>query len=131
MPPRGIEVLEDPWQQLLGEDQLGAPPDAPIDHLLGERPPQPLLEVMLWMEFGGGRPDYLHPSLEGQRLAMGLIDLEPRSVDRLLGVENQPIEVEDDRADHGHPTLMTGGGAPPPCQSLRIAVAVCSGSIDG
>lgn len=31
---------------------------------------------------------------------MGLVHLEPGPVHRLLGIEDQPVEIEDDGADH-------------------------------
>jgi len=62
-------------QQLLGEDHLGAPPDPAVEHLLGQRPAQPLLEVILRMEAGRGRTDDLHPALERQLFAVRLVNL--------------------------------------------------------
>ena len=93
-------MRDDARQQLLGQDHLGATPDAAIQHLLRQRPAQPLFEVVLGMEAGRGRADDLHPALERKLLSVGLVDLEPRPVDGLLGVEDQAVEVEDESANH-------------------------------
>ncbi|OLC01601.1 MAG: hypothetical protein AUI15_05130 [Actinobacteria bacterium 13_2_20CM_2_66_6] len=55
--------------------------------------------MVLRMETGGGRTDDLHPAFERQVLAVRLVHLEPRTVDRLLGVKDQAVEVEHDGAN--------------------------------
>jgi hypothetical protein len=45
--------------------------------LLSKRPSHALLDVLLRVKGVFRRPDDLHPPLEWQRLAVGLIDLEP------------------------------------------------------
>src|SRR5436309_2840183 len=94
----------DSSQELLagdvGEDHLGSASDPAIEHLLREGLAQALLQMMLGMEAGRRRADDLHPALKWQVLAVGLVDLEPRAVDRLLGVEDEPVEVEHDGSNH-------------------------------
>ena len=39
------------------------------------------------------------PLLESERLSAAAVGREPRLEDGRLGVDNEPVEVEDDRAD--------------------------------
>src|SRR5204862_44961 len=92
----GLEFFQQLLQADVGEDHLRPPADPAVEHLLGQRPAQPLLEVALRVKSGRGRADDRHPSLERQLLAVSLVDLEPGTVDRLFGVEDEAVEVEDD-----------------------------------
>jgi hypothetical protein len=56
---------------------------------------------MLRMESDGGRPYDLDPSLERKLLPMRTVDLEPGPVDGFFRVEDEPVEIEDERPDHG------------------------------
>ncbi len=97
---RLLEMPHHAGQNVPGEDHLRPAADAPIQDLLWEGSSQPRLEVVLWVESGGGRSDDLDPALKRQILAVRLVDLKPGQVDRLFGVEDQPVEIEDDGPDH-------------------------------
>ena len=98
--PRRVEVLQNARQHAVRQDHLCAAAGPAVQHLLRQRPAETLLQVVLRMEPGGRRADDLHPPLERQVLAVCLVNLEPGAVDRLLGVEDQPVEVEHDGSNH-------------------------------
>jgi len=88
-------MLRHAGEELVGEDHLRPPADAPVQHLLREGVSEALLEVVLRMESDGGRPDNLDPPLEWDLLPVRLIDLEPGPVDRFFRVEDETAVLVD------------------------------------
>jgi hypothetical protein len=94
-------VLQHTRKELFRLDELSSPPNPTIEDFLRERATQQLLEMALGMEADRRRPHDLDPSLQRELFAVLLVDLDPGLEDRLLRVQNQAVEVKNDRSNHG------------------------------
>jgi hypothetical protein len=93
------EVGEDPGPEVLDLEQLELVlPTAGPDGLAVDRPVE-LLEVVERLE-ASDRSDDRRPAIERELLAVLPVDLLPRGVRRRLGVDDEAVEVEEERADH-------------------------------
>src|SRR5207249_7585700 len=96
--------LRDARQDRLLQHELAAPAHPLVEHLLRQRSAESFLEVGARVERRIRGADGLHPAVEGQLLAVRRVNLQPRPVDRFFRVQDQAVEVEDDRPQHGcHP----------------------------
>ncbi len=74
--------------------KLGTALDAAVDHRLRKRAAELLLQVVLRVESLVRGAYGLHPQLERKRHPVRVINLVPRAVDGLLGVEDEAVEIE-------------------------------------
>jgi hypothetical protein len=81
-----------------GQQLLGAAAAQDRDRVPVERAAQPGFEVGVGVE-GVGAHGRL-PELQRELLAVLPVDLGVGQVDRLLGLQDQAVEIEDDRAQH-------------------------------
>ena len=99
-PPRRVQIVAHSGTHRLERDQLG-------DSRLVRRPDRrrvegaagPGGEVGVRIE-GVPRADAGRPGLEGEVAAVGRVDLLPGLELRALGVEDEPVEVEDEGPPH-------------------------------
>src|SRR6266849_583634 len=97
--PRRHGQIRHPGPQGLGPHELEPPRDPAVDDVLRQRSANSLLQEALGMERLVRGAHGLHPQLEGQRHSARLVNLLPRSVDGLLGLEDEAVEIEDEGTD--------------------------------
>src|SRR5215472_18805432 len=83
-----------------------------------ESPPQPSLELGHRVERAHSLSDDRLPEVQGKVLAVLLIHLSPRLVDRHLGVEDQAVEIEYEGTNHD-PSLAGNPAFPSCCTYSR------------
>ena len=100
-PGRVGDVVAHPGKHLLRvQDRVPEELAPPLQRLPIQRAADQLLQVDHGVEVVIGGADGLQPGLEGQRLAVLLVGPGPALIDGHLGLQDQPVEVEHQRADH-------------------------------
>src|SRR6266508_1175471 len=96
-------VVLDPRPQILEVAELVlAGPTAGIERLAVERAADELLEMRVRLELGAQGSDHGHPAVVRQLVAVLAVQLLEREPRRALGVEQKPVEIEEEPADrHG------------------------------
>src|SRR6266545_1724691 len=96
-------VVLDPRPQILEVAELVlAGPTAGIERLAVERAADELLEMRVRLELGAQGSDHGRPAVVRQLVAVLAIQLLEREPRRALGVEQEPVEIEEEPADrHG------------------------------
>jgi hypothetical protein len=95
-----VEVLPDAVAQLLELDgRLLDRPACLVHALPVERFPEPRLQILERIE-PLQRPDRRRPGVDRELVAVLPVDIGPRSEGGALGIDEQAVEVEEQRADH-------------------------------